>query len=84
MAWKGLNVNKRIGQIKSKSASLPKLFANSPSDYEFEIKGLYGRLRDTYERMVKETIFCDIVRRGTDVIQTQMLRYVTLPNELGV
>jgi energy-coupling factor transporter ATP-binding protein EcfA2 len=84
MVWKGLNVAKRIGQIKSKFAPLPKLCSKSPSDYEYEIKGLYGRLRDTYERMVEETIFCDIVRRGTDVIQTQMLRYVTLPDVLAI
>lgn len=84
MVWKGLNVAKRIGQIKNKFAPLPKLYANSRSDYEYEIKGLYGRLRDTYERMVEETIFCDIVRRGTDVIQTQMLRYVTLPDNLAI
>lgn len=84
MVWKGLNVAKRIGQIKNKFAPLPKLYANSPSDYEYEIKSLYGRLRDTYERMVEETIFCDIVRRGTDVIQTQMLRYVTLPDDLAI
>lgn len=84
MVWKGLNVAKRIRQIKNKFAPLPKLYSSSPSDYEYEIKGLYGRLRDTYERMVEETIFCDIVRRGTDVIQTQMLRYVTLPDDLAI
>jgi energy-coupling factor transporter ATP-binding protein EcfA2 len=84
MVWKGLNVAKRISQMKTKFAPLPKLYANSPSDYEYEIKGLYGRLRDTHERMVEETIFCDIVRRGTDVIQTQMLRYVTLPDDLAI
>ena len=84
MVWKGLNVAKRIGQIRSKFAPLPKLYSNSPSDYEYEIKGVYGRLRDTYERMIEETIFSDIVRRGTDVIQTQMLRYVTLPDDLAI
>ena len=84
MVWRGLNVAKRIGQIRTKFSPLPKLYADSPSDYEYEIKGLFGRLRDTYERMVEETIFCDIVRRGTDVIQTQLLRYVTLPDDLAV
>lgn len=84
MAWKGLNVAKRIGQIKAKFAPLPKLYATSPSDYEYEIKGLYGRMRDTYERMVEEIIFCDIVRRGADVVQTQLLRYVTLPDDLAI
>lgn len=84
MVWKGLNVAKRIGAIKSAFAPLPKIHANSPADYEFAIKNLYGRLRDTYERVVEEIIFSDIVRRGVDVIQTQMLRYVTLPDDLAI
>lgn len=84
MVWKGLNVFKRIGHIKARLAQLRKLPSNSPADYEYEIKGLYGRLRDTYERMVEEVIFRDIVRRGTDVIQTQLLRYVTLPDALAI
>ncbi|QNO29445.1 AAA family ATPase [Sphingopyxis sp. OPL5] len=84
MGWKGLNVAKRISNIKNRFAPMPKLHAASPANYEYEIKGLYGRLRDTYERVVEEVIFCDIVRRGSDVVQTQMLRYVTLPDTLAI
>ena len=84
MVWKGLNVAKRIGYIKSRFAPIAKLQTTSPADYEYEVKGLYGRLRDTYERMVEEVIFSDIVRRGTDVIQTQLLRFVTLPDDLAL
>jgi hypothetical protein len=84
MVWKGLNVAKRIGAIKNAFAPMPKIHASSPADYEFKIKNLYGRLRDTYERVVEEVIFSDIVRRGVDVIQTQMLRNVTLPDDLAI
>ena len=27
---------------------------SSPADYEFKVKHLYGRLRDSYERLVEE------------------------------
>lgn len=84
MPWKGLNVAKRIGRIKADSAQLLKLHTASPADYEIAVKNLYGRLRDTYERVVEEIIFKDIVRRGTDVIQTQLLRYVSLSHELAI
>jgi ABC-type transport system involved in cytochrome c biogenesis ATPase subunit len=84
MVWKGLTVAKRIGQLQNDSAGLQKLYRISPSEYEVKIKNLYGRLRDTYERMVEEIIFRDIVRRGVDVIQTQLLRYVTLPDGLAI
>src|SRR3546814_5091687 len=82
MVWKGFHVAKRIGHIKNRFAPMPKLYATSPADYEYEIKGLYGRPRDTYERVVEEVIFCDIVRRGSDVVQTQKPRFVTLPDAL--
>lgn len=82
--WKGLNVGKRIGRIKNDAAQLPKLYTTSPADYEIALKNLYGRLRDTYERVVEEVIFKDIVRRGTDVIQTQLLRYVCLSDALAI
>ena len=84
IVWKGLNVAKRIGRIKQEFAPLARLHTASPAAYEFQIKNLYGRLRDTYERVIEEVIFRDIVRRGVDVIQTQLLRYVTLsdPNAI--
>lgn len=84
MVWKGLNVAKRIGKIRNDFTSLPKLLKTSPAEYEYQIKHLYGRLRDTYERAVEEVIFRDIVRRGTDVIQTQLLRYVTLSDAQAI
>jgi len=74
----------RGGEPYQENEQVPKLHGASPADYEYAIKNLYGRLRDTYERMVEEIIFHDIVRRGVDVIQTQMLRYVTLPDELAI
>ena len=84
MIWKGLNVSKRIGKLKNDFAPLPKLLTTSPADYEYQVKNLYGRLRDTYERVVEEVIFRDIVRRGTDVIKAQELRYVTLSDALAI
>jgi len=84
MVWKGLNVARRIARIENDFASLTKLHASSPADYEYQVKNVYGRLRDTYERAVEEVIFRDIVRRGSDVIQTQLLRYVTLSDALAI
>lgn len=84
MVWKGLKVAKRIGRIKNDAAPLGKLYENSPTDYEIQVKNLYGRLRDTYERTVEEIIFRDIVQRGSDVVMTQNLRYVTLSDELAL
>lgn len=40
------------------------------AEYEIAIKNRYGRLRDTYERLVERYIFCDVIRRGVDRIAT--------------
>jgi hypothetical protein len=40
--------------------------------------------RDSYERLVEENIFCDVVRRGVDRIETQKLRMVHLSDALAM
>src|SRR5258708_6895286 len=64
--------------------TVPKLHGTSPTDYEYKVKHLYGRLRDSYERLVEEFIFCDVVRRGVDRIETQKLRMVHLSDALAI
>lgn len=84
VSWKGLSVTKRLARIRNDFAPLKKLHTSSPSDYEFKVKHLYGRLRDSYERLVEEHIFCDVVRRGVDRIETQKLRMVHLSDALAI
>lgn len=84
VVWKGLNVNKRLARIRNDFAPIKKIHTTSPADYEIAIKNLYGRLRDTYERLVEEYIFCDVIRRGVDRVETQKLRMVHLSDALAV
>lgn len=84
ISWKGLAVNKRIGIIRNEFAPIRKLHSSNPSEYEMKVKNLYGRLRDSYERVVEECIFCDIIRRGVDKIETQKLRMVHLSDALAI
>lgn len=84
VTWKGLPVKKRLGQIKTEFPPIKALHGASEADYEFKLKGLYGRLRDTYERFVEECIFSQVVTRGADRIETMRLRYVHLSDGLAV
>lgn len=81
--WRGKPVNKRLNLINNDFQSIRKLHQTSPSDYDYKMKNLYGRLRDTYERAVEEKIFKGIVVRYNDVIQTQMLRYIDFSDALA-
>tara|TARA_R110002074_G_scaffold398740_1_gene590997 strand:+ start:116 stop:2764 length:2649 start_codon:yes stop_codon:yes gene_type:complete len=84
VSWKGQGVSKRLAKIREDFAKSKKLHHSSPTEYEFQIKHLYGRLRDSYERLVEEYIFCDVIRRGVDRIETQRLRSVRLSDSLAI
>jgi hypothetical protein len=83
ISWMGSRVEKRLRQIKNEFVPLKNLHNTSPSEYEFKVKNLYGRLRDAYERLVEECIFHDIINRGVDRVETQKLRYVHLQDALA-
>jgi recombinational DNA repair ATPase RecF len=84
VAWQGLPVKKRLGLIRTEFVQVRKLANSSPAQYELQTKHLYSRLRDAYERMVEELIFCDVVRRGVDRVETQKLRYVHLSDVMAI
>lgn len=81
--WQGLPVKKRLNLIKQDFAPLRKLHQTSPGDYERHLKNLYGRLRDTYERIVEECLFQNVIRRGVDRVETQKLRMVQISDAIA-
>lgn len=81
--WKGKSISKRIGPMKNEMVHLHKLHSTSPATYETEAKNLYGRLRDTYERAIEEIVFCGVIQRGVDDVQTLRLRYVHVSHVLA-
>lgn len=80
--WLGRPVSKRIGIIRNKLNQVQKLADTSPTEYGVEIKGIYGRLRDCWERLIEEKIFSGVVTRFSPVIQTHKLRFVDLPDQV--
>ena len=84
VVWKGMNVASRLKLIKSEAVGVKKLHTTSPTTYEYQMKGLYGRLRDTFERAVEEVIFHDIVQRFSERVETLKLRYVHLSDALAI
>jgi hypothetical protein len=83
MAWKGQPVEKRLSYLEGKLTQLKKLHEKSHTDYEVEVKNVYGRLRDALERFVEEKLFRDVIARYRDEVKTKMLRYVSLPDEIA-
>lgn len=81
--WHGKPLSQRVPVLKAAAKSIEGLHDTSPSDYEYEAKNLYGRLRDTYERVVEECLFAGVISRGADRIETLKLRYVHVTDDLA-
>jgi energy-coupling factor transporter ATP-binding protein EcfA2 len=83
--WDGQKVKQRIGALKSKLVHLEKQATADPERYESDIRLFYGRLRDTWERAVEETLLQGAIRRFSPEIKTQSLRKLhrLTPEQLG-
>ncbi|GAB4249844.1 MAG: AAA family ATPase [Vicingaceae bacterium] len=75
--WDALNVKKRIGFLKNELQRLDKISRNETEEkYKDEVKIFYGKLRETWERVVEELILNNTVTRFGRAIQTQRLKKV--------
>jgi hypothetical protein len=72
--WDGLNVNRRIGIMKEGLVKLKKMAESNPDIYEPQIRLMYGRLRDSWERAVEEVLLQGAIKRFSPEIKTQSLR----------
>lgn len=75
--WKSQKVKDRISDLRPLIAQARKKADISPDAYEFDAKGIYGRMRDTWERLVEELLFHKVVQRFSRNISTSELRYLT-------
>jgi ABC-type lipoprotein export system ATPase subunit len=75
--WDALSVNKRIGQLRSEHQRIDKIErTQTEEEYRENIKPLYGKLRETWERLVEEVLLNGAVQRFGRSIQTQRLSKV--------
>ena len=75
--WDALNVKRRIGILKDDLQKLEKISRTETEEkYKDEVKKFYGKLRETWERVVEELILNNTVTRFGRAIQTQRLKKV--------
>ena len=75
--WKTQNVGQRIHDIRTWIAKARALADRSPSEYQIQAKEIYGRMRDTWERLVEELLFHRVVQRFQKEVSTRQLKYLT-------
>jgi len=75
--WDALNVKRRIGALNSYHQKLDKIERTDTEEAYLEsVKPFYGKLRETWERLVEEILLNMSVQRFGREIQTQRLKKV--------
>ena len=75
--WDALPVKGRLSELKNMHQTLKKVEdEKSEEEYKEKAKTLYGKLRETWERLIEELILNKTVRRFGREIQTNRLKKV--------
>ncbi|WP_242093152.1 AAA family ATPase [Aestuariivivens sediminicola] len=75
--WDALSVKGRLGELKNMHQILKKIEdEGTDEEYEDETKPFYGKLRETWERLIEELILNRTVQRFGREIQTKRLKIV--------
>lgn len=75
--WDALKTVDRIGQLKVKVVEARKAAKNSIEEYQHHACIIYGKTRETWERLVEEWLIKSVVERFSREIKTQNTRYLT-------
>ncbi len=78
--WHAQSVKDRIKNLRNDVENLKKMNLKGEL-YNQKAGVIYGRLRETWERLIEEVLFNKVVTRFSQEIQTQMLRGVFVNNE---
>jgi energy-coupling factor transporter ATP-binding protein EcfA2 len=74
--WGAKNTLARVGELKNLVPQLKKIEASGDFEYEMRVKDGYGRLRETYERLVEEWLLRKVVERFGRAVKTQSLKEI--------
>ncbi len=79
--WMSASVRKRVGLLKTRVIAAKKLYVEDRDEYHQQIRGIYVDIRDTWERLVEEVLFFDVISRFRHSIQTQRLSKIDCISE---
>ena len=68
--------------LEKQLPTLKKLHTESDGNYEKELRFFYDRLRESWEKLIEEKIFAQVIGRFQPQVQTQRLRKAVIDNEI--
>ncbi|CAA7624370.1 AAA family ATPase [Magnetospirillum sp. SS-4] len=75
--WNSQRVRDRVTDLNAMIQHAAQTYADSPASYVIEAKGIYGRMRDTWERLIEELLFAGVVQRFQKGVSSLKLKYLT-------
>jgi energy-coupling factor transporter ATP-binding protein EcfA2 len=79
--WHGMSVKDRLGAIRQQVARARPLHKSSDPGYVDIAKDCYGKLRETWERVIEEVLLNDVVQRFRPSIETKRLGRVSIDGQ---
>ncbi|MEZ8347477.1 AAA family ATPase [Vibrio splendidus] len=82
--WDALKTNSRLGILKDAAVRARKAADNSFEDYQSQAGIIYGKMRETWERLIEEWLIRGVVERFNREIKTQSCRYLIDIDEIDI
>ncbi|MDZ4810659.1 MAG: AAA family ATPase [Bacteroidota bacterium] len=83
LPWVAQKITARIGFLRNELVKLKKMEKEGEEDqYNMQVKGWYGMLRETWERSVEERLFKGAIERFSGEIHTKPLERIEVTPEL--
>jgi energy-coupling factor transporter ATP-binding protein EcfA2 len=82
--WDALKTQPRIGLIKEASVKARKASNDSFEEYQTQAGIIYGKMRETWERLVEEWLIRGVVERFNREIKTQSAKHLIDITELDI
>ncbi|GAB1054321.1 MAG: AAA family ATPase [Shewanella algae] len=82
--WDALKTKDRIGLLKNSLVRCRQAANESIDEYQVQAGFIYGKMRETWERLIEEWLIRGVVERFNREVKTQSCRYLTDISELDV
>jgi hypothetical protein len=80
--WSAKQLSGRRQWLETQLALLKKLHANADHDYEIQLRFFYDRLRESWEKLIEERLFAQVIARFQPQVQTTRLREAVIDDDI--
>jgi hypothetical protein len=80
--WSTKQLARRSQWLTEQSGRLKKMHKEADPDYEAQLRFFYDRLRESWEKLIEEKLFAQVVQRFQPQVQTMRLKEAVIDDEI--